>query len=355
MTEAAATNGAAAEAPATEAPAQPEVIYRRPEGRNISDHVRSALDAVEANGKGEAKSVAAAEAGLKAAHNPQQEGAPEDPVERQQEKISLAKQHSALTRRQRAVQEAERRAQEQVTAAEAKAQAAEAALAELEALDEMALLERVAKRKGLTLDQIVKRGIARVANKGQLPPEEATRAEIEAARKKAEEASAEVARLKEERAEETEQARDTEVKQTIDGWKHKAASLALANEDRLPLITALAPEDIGERAYDVMARYYQATKDDTGTGVVPSHEEVLLYLEQQEQADFERKEARKRKLQSPLAATEPEGADPGAVNPEQKRTARTLTNRDASERASSRKTPMTLQERIAHAAEAIPD
>lgn len=255
---------------------------------------------------------------------------PERPAE------PLAKQHAALTRRIRAAEDIERRAEERKRDIEARELKLKQSERELEEMSEDALLEAVAKRKGLSLDQLVKRAIGRIANGGKANLEDEV-ADLKRQRERDAQAKLDEAKQRDEEAERNSQAAvDTFISGTLE----------LISEDAHPLISDLDTAELSRRVFAVANEY--ATK----TGRAPDRREVLEYLEQQEHARTQARIARLNK--QPSESPQPAGAVPdhGKSEPQ----TRTLTNNAAAESSgAARKPPENWRDRIAYAAEAIPD
>lgn len=261
---------------------------------------------------------------------------PEKPAE------PLAKQHAALTRRIRAAEEVERRAEQRAKDAEARELKLKQAEQEFESMSEDALLEAVAKRKGMTLDELVKRGIQRIANGGKPQPDH----ELDDVKRKLskleQDKLAEAKQREEDAARNSQAAVDTFISSTLD----------LITEDAHPLISDLESSELSRRVLAVAEAY--ASK----TGRAPDRREVLDYLEQQELA---RTEARVARLNGKQPAAEPQqtnpasaGAVPGNGKPEPQ--TRTLTNTSAAESTGrAQQPPADPRELIAWAAQVIPD
>lgn len=229
----------------------------------------------------------------------------------------LAKQHAALTRRKAAAEELERRAESRLRDVEARELKLKQAEDEFAALSEDALLERVAQRKGLTLDQLVKRAITRIANGGKPNPEDVVH-----------DVKRELEQLKQAKVDEAKQG-DAEAERRAEAavTQYINGTLELITEDAHPFLADVEATELGRRVRAVAEEY--ASK----TGKAPDPREVLDYLEQQEGARFNARAARLNKAttETPQGAAAPvAGAVPGNGKPEPPQV-RTLSNSNAAE------------------------
>jgi len=205
----------------------------------------------------------------------------------------------------------------------------EAELAELEKLDELALLEKRAKASGRSLEDVLRHIITRVANGGKETQEDReTRLEREAkeARAAAEEA-----------------------KQAVKDWteKQEAAAIMAANEriimdyrdDALstlseelhPHLSTVDPEYVARRALQVADQVAGAE------GVVPDVADVLQFLEDEEREQFEKRAARlkySRGEQKPAPVELGRGPD-GRFQPAKQAPPRNVTNQMSASRTQS--------------------
>lgn len=223
-------------------------------------------------------------------------------------RVEAARAAYALRQQERQLQarhaELEARAK-QLEEADAARKAREA---EESQLDEIALLEAIAKRKGTTLDAVVRGAIARVQNGGQATVEQ----QIAEAKAAAEEAKAEAKRLREEaeaaRAQEAEAARAAEAEARINAFRDAYAGGI--DENHHPFLSMLNPADVAERGLYIANAYALET------GRIPATEEVLEYLEGVERTAFEDRATKVgwTKAQAAAAAAAAAGAQPSPTS-----------------------------------------
>lgn len=172
--------------------------------------------------------------------------------------------------------------------------------AEESQLDEIALLEAIAKRKGTTLDAVVRGAIARVQNGGQATVEQ----QIAEAKAAAEEARAEARRLREEseaaRQQAERAANEAAVEARINAFRDAYAGGI--DESQHPFLSMEDPAAVAERGLAVANSYAEET------GMVPATEEVLEYLEQLERVRFENKATKAGWTRAQIEAVAPGAA-----------------------------------------------
>lgn len=337
----------------TESAAAPQI---EPIRFYASDEIRRALDGDKGEDDSSEKPVSKENVKEKPSKDKEKSSKGKEKTQEEQ-KAELSRQHAALSQRFQAAKRVEERAKTREAEAEAKINEAEAKVRKLADMDEMTLLTEVAKSRGLTLDQLIKRGIARIANNGKLPEADQARADLEEARREAKAAKDRVEKWENEQKEKAERAKqDSEAAnydKIIADWQEQTVNMV--TEDTHPLLSGLDATEIASKALWVADQYFQKT------GVAPAQEDVLDYLEQQELERFEKLAAKKNGKRSSSRVnvedidteSDPE-PDSSARQRPPPRQARTLTNRDAAER-STRRRPMSDQELIAYAAEAVPD
>ena len=223
----------------------------------------------------------------------------------------------------------------------------EAALREFEAADEFAVLEKVAKRKGLQVDDLLRRAIARAANNGNADPAfemEDLKKEVLKVAAKNEELAAELKRRDEEA---TKRSQEQEAQAIIDNYRDEAISHLEAGET-YPILSSYDPEEVAEAVLQTADRY--AAK----TGEVPSVADVLEYLEKQEQQKLEKVTSKlgyQRQVKDVLqpAPQQPQRGSDGKFLP------RGITNNVAGERGAAPVDykSMTDRERIQQAAREV--
>ena len=227
---------------------------------------------------------------------PVEQAAPEEPAEPQVDQQAAAaekeKEHSrqeearrafALRRKARELEEKEQR----LAAVEAKERAIaerEQKLAAMEGLDELAILEHEAKRRGITLEDLLRRGIARVANGGKPTPDMELQQAMELARKASDKAAALEEEMKR-RDLEAEQRRAFEANEAmIDNYRSDA--IESLDESSHPFLSTYSQDQVAEAALRAANEYAART------GQVPDAREVLDYLEEIERQSFEERAGR---------------------------------------------------------------
>lgn len=290
---------------------------------------------------------------------------PAEAVEKAPERPTSV-QLAELTKRAAIAERKERQARERETAlaeAQRKAQEREAALAarerEFAEADEFAVLEKVAKAKGVDLPTLIRRGIQRAANNGELAPEEKVKVEAEQKAKREKELEDRLAAAEKRLADREEREAKAEQERQVQAWQNETVAAARESKDSLPFLSDLPDSVVAHRAAQVAGMFYQKT------GELPERADLLQYLEAQEKADYERSaglhESRLRRLGKLPTIEEVVSSGPGTRKPASQDTgpanaARTLTNNSAAQRpASNGSKPMTERERIEYAAQAIPD
>lgn len=277
-----------------------------------------------------------------------QEASP--PAQPEPEKKPVSPELAELTRRAAIAARIEKRAQER----EAEVSRREREIAEREAsftnVDELEVLQRVAKAKGVDFNTLLRRAIQRHANNGELAPEEAVKA-------REEERDRELRELKEWKQErEAERAREAQARQ-VQEWQNGVVSLARASTESLPYLADLLSQpggdsEVAQRAAQVAGAYYRKT------GEVPDNTELVEFLEAQEQQAVDAHYARLKRLgkisEAQASSTGPGNPKTGEQASGPAKTAKTLTNNGASQRAASADLyKMSERERIAYAAQLL--
>lgn len=224
---------------------------------------------------------------------------PEPAAENARVAYALRRRERALAEREAKFSDLDQRAKE--------LEAREKETGDLASLDEWQLLQRIAKIKGLPESEIIKRGIARVANGGKANPEH----EVEDARTLAQKARDEAAALKAEIERRDAEAITARERELIHGYMRSAVESV--DTEKHPLISDYDQNTVARMAINVANRV--AAK----TGEVPAVADVLEYLEKQERTALERRLERhhsrlgyaKPQAETPAAPTN--GASPGAV------------------------------------------
>jgi hypothetical protein len=229
----------------------------------------------------------------------------------------LQNQHAALTRRARAL-EAEHARIEQEKAEVLKQKS------ELGKIDGIAdMVAFVAKTRGISEQDVWEDVVDQIKNNGKRSPTnkavrvvEELRRDILSDREKA---------ARQAREQEV-QAQAEQVEQAAAAWKSEAVSIAQKSAEKWPITARIPARALAVAAYDVAEEYYQAT------GEVPTHQQVLDYLEREANAGGAQQTAAPNSQPAPAAGNG--GAKAPAVPPKQK--ARTISNRDASESTQTR-------------------
>ena len=196
----------------------------------------------------------------------------------------------------------------QLEAREAKLKERESEFDELGRVDEIELLERVARKRGLSTEEVIRRAIMRMQNGGEATPD-----------MKQSDLEREVAELKKSLAEreerdkrerETAQAAQEEAARTQAMNAYRADAASGVNSDKHPILAAMDADEVGQAALDVALQVVQRVNQ------VPGVDEVLDYLEQQESERFLKiAEARgytKAEAQAALQAQIDAGQQPAA-------------------------------------------
>lgn len=174
---------------------------------------------------------------------------------------------------------------------------------ELAALDELSLLERIAKKTGKPLETVLRNAIARAANGGKPTPEMEAQAEkdrlaqLEAKQKELDEKLL--------KSEQDRQAREAQARyeQTLADIRDEYATAIDASLH--PFLAALEPSEAVHKAMLIANEYA------TRTGQLPETNDLMEYVETQEREAFE---ARAAKVGYARAAKEnPEGAAAAAA------------------------------------------
>lgn len=236
----------------------------------------------------------------------------------------LQNQHAALTRRARAI-DAEKVRIEQEKAELLKQKS------ELGKIDGIAdMVAFVAKSRGISEQDVWEDVVDQIKNNGKRSPTnkavrvvEELRRDILGDREKA----AQQAR------EQEAQSQTEQVEQAAAAWKSEAVETAKKSAEKWPNTARIPARALAIAAYDVAEEYYQAT------GIVPTHEQVLDYLEHEANVGSEQQAAAPNS--QPAPATGNGGAKAPAAPPKQK--AKTISNRDASESTQS-KDPLNMSQ-----------
>lgn len=256
------------------------------------------------------------------------EGADENPIaaalakkEAPPEK-ALQNQHAALTRRTRALEAEKQRLEQRQAELESKQ-------SELEKIDGIAdMVEFVAKRRGIDTTKVWEDVIDQIKNGGKRSPaNEAVRAINELRR--------EVLGSKPKPQDPQEQTQTIE--QAISDWKAEAVELAKSGAEKWPTMSALPQRALAAAAYEVADEYYQET------GIVPTHEQVMNYLESQAKASAA--PAKQGSAQSQPAPAAGNGGATAPVAPKPK--VKSISNSDASAAPDTREMSQEDRDRAA--------
>lgn len=178
----------------------------------------------------------------------------------------------------------------------------------LGSLDELALLEEVARRTGKPLEQVLRRGIEKVSNGGQLTDEE--RAEQAQREQAARDARLEKLEneLRERDAREQAAAQQRQMQEVVDNYKF--ATLDAFQPDVYPHLSAYTEEQIAMAAVKV-ADYIAGQTDE-----IPDPAYVLQQLEDNERQQWEARAAKIGYSRAPKAAPSELASNDDAENNE---------------------------------------
>jgi hypothetical protein len=239
----------------------------------------------------------------------------------------------------------EERAHEMIRGAEQRVQQLQRFEQHLATASRADVLRAVAKVRGESLNDLVRGGIQEIA--GVEPkPEEKTERELALIRQEREEA-----RREREAAQQAIEQRESE--RMADEWQGTVVRTVRAKAADVPLLADYSDAEIAQFALRAAKQYVQRVGD------APDTDDLIAFLEEQQemQAETWQRRIAKRK---PTAAKVTEGASSRA-GPESRKlepsTPSTLSHRNASERTpgANGARQMSERERLAYAAEAIPD
>ena len=302
----------AAADPTTETPVEPvegeEIV--EPEAK-VDDKTKDPKDAKETDTEKAAKEIATARARLA-----------ELDVKWRNKFAMVQRKEQTLAKREAELEATyNAKVEERVKAAVA---AKERELSESMDVDDLiGWVERKAKKLGTTPDAVWRDNIELIRNGGRRTPEMeaayANRRELQRIREEREaeklerEAERSVAAKRQE--EETAKQRAAEAaaqnEQTESAWQQATVELAKEESDRWPMVAQLHPMFIGAASLRVTQIYY------TKTGLVPSQEEILDYLESQVAAT-KAPAASASNERAPAAASPKGGVAPKAKTPTNK-------------------------------------
>lgn len=261
---------------------------------------------------------------------------------------SVAKTHAGLSKRIAAAKRIEERAEAQLRAAEERTRQLGEIERRFETADEADVVRAIAKARGVSENDFIRRAIQ--AFTGAEPkPEEKTAKELEELRR-------EQAAIRADRETWHAEQAARERTEIVESWQASVVEDAKAGAESFPLLSDLSERELASKALAVASEYSRRT------GEPPDTADLLAYLEEQEAAAAKAWEARLAKRKTTGAdkprdgATDRIGAN-GSADRNGASSARTLSNRDASDRsaANGQRRTLTERERLAFAAEAIPD
>lgn len=218
------------------------------------------------------------------------------PVEDEAEARRIADSRTAYALRQQERQLAQQRAELDAQAKQlaAEREAREKQRAAEEALDEIALVEDIARRTGRGVDEIVRGLIARVQNGGKATVEQ----QLEVVSKEAREAREAAAKLREElearargEASAAELARQEAFLNSL-----RDDYAAAIDENHHPILSTLDPADVAERGLIAANAYVSQGY------AMPTAQDVLEYLENVERAEFEARATKAGYTRAQIAA-----------------------------------------------------
>lgn len=231
---------------------------------------------------------------------------PEANHEAEAEARRLADARTAYALRQQEKQLGQQRAELEAQARQLAAEKAERAkqLADEDALDEIALVEAIAKRTGKGVDDVVRGLIARVQNGGKATVEQQLEAVSKEAREAREYAVALQAKLDRQAAEELEYARMASQEAYLNQLRDGYASAI--DENHHPILSTLDPAEVAERGLVAANAYVMQGYP------MPTSQDVLEYLEKVERTDFEARAAKAGYSKAQIAAAVATGEADGA-------------------------------------------
>lgn len=243
-------------------------------------------------------------------------------------------QQAAQRRRERTLRQEQQKLERERAEVLAERERIRGFTTEMETADEMAVLARVAKQRGVTVASLLQRGAALIA--GKTPPEPVkpkTDPEVEAVRR-------ELAEMKRQTAEREAAAQDA-------AWKSAVGQVS-RDETTFPRLSALSEKEVGDAAHKVWSDYFQQT------GVAPDYQAVLEHLEAIEAARFRthsEAQAKRNGNRDPAGRNGSGGSRaPAAGTPAERAPSRTISNSDAAQPARSHR-QMSDQEKLDWAGE----
>lgn len=251
------------------------------------------------------------------------EGTDENPIAaalatKEASQKGLQNQHAALTRRTRALEAEKQRLEQRQAELESKQ-------SELEKIDGIAdMVEFVAKKRGIDTSEVWEDVIDQIKNNGKRSP---TNKAVRAVEELRREVLGNKQTQTKQQQEAEQQAQIEAAQQAANEWKSEAVQLAKSSTEKWPTISIIPQRALAVAAYEIADEYYQET------GVIPTHEQVLDYLESQAKAESAARAKPAVDSSRPAPATGNGGAK-APVAPKQK--AKTVSNSDASEAPDTR-------------------
>lgn len=182
------------------------------------------------------------------------------------------------------------------------AEAKERELKELLDADELTMLEKLAERRGRSVDDVLRRAISRITNDGQLTPEQREAdilRRVEAAEKRHNEL---MARIEAEESKRAAAAAEAEFVSFLNDYR--GAAISALDEKTFPVLSAFDADEVADSVITV------ANTVADRTGEIPDVAQVLAYLERQEQAKIDRVAGRVGYSKQPQPSTQPQQPAP---------------------------------------------
>lgn len=268
-----------------------------------------------------------------------------------QKHAALNARHNAAKRREKAVAEAEakmRSREERISERERHFDTLET---QLQQVPPGELLKIVAKTRNVDVNTLVRDAIKQLTGaEPEPPPEQKTKPEPDP------ELKARLDALEKDRQTERDRLAALEREKAKTEWIQAAASEL--SGDKHPLLSKLPASELSERIEDAAREYtkkvYAITEKETGRGqwLLPDREDLLEFLEEERDKELQYWEEQLKQRPSRTSPAKAASAGTGPVKTAP--SARTLSNKTASERANGAR-PMSERERIAYAAEALQD
>lgn len=267
---------------------------------------------------------------------------------------TAGQKHAAITKRINSAKRIEDRAkntQREVEQREARVAEREKHFETLEtqlkSVGEGDLLRIIAKARGVEVNDLVRAGIKQLHGS---EPEPSAETEKKAKPETDPELKERLDRLERDRQAERERLSALEREKAASTWLQDTAK-ELSPESH-PYLSELPASELSERIAEVASEYTRRVHAETKEWHLPDRADLLAFLEEEEVKADQFWEERRKKRVSRTSTSKDSSAGTGTVKPAP--SARTLSNKTASERANGQR-QMSERERIAYAAEALQD